>query len=90
MMSPGYNPHMRTTLTLDDDIAAKLQAESRRTGRSFRVVVNEALRHGLAGRKAAVRPAFKVIARDLGRMRPGLSRDSIADLLEEAEGPMHR
>jgi hypothetical protein len=27
---------MRTTLTLDEDVAAKLKAESRRAGRSFR------------------------------------------------------
>jgi hypothetical protein len=32
---------LRTTLTLDDDLAAKLKAESRRAGRSFRDVVNE-------------------------------------------------
>ena len=28
---------MRTTLTLDEDVAAKLKAESRKTGRPFRV-----------------------------------------------------
>jgi hypothetical protein len=27
---------MRTTLTLDEDIAERLQAESQRTGRSFK------------------------------------------------------
>lgn len=37
---------MRTTLTLDDDVAVKLRAAARR--RPFRVVVNEALRAGLA------------------------------------------
>jgi hypothetical protein len=34
---------MRTTLTLDDDVAAKLRAETRRSGRSFRDTVNETL-----------------------------------------------
>jgi hypothetical protein len=81
---------MRTTLTLDDDVAAKLQAESRRTGRSFRDVVNEVLRHGLVGRRATSRRPFKVAARDLGATRPGLNFDSIADLLEQVEGPLHR
>ena len=82
---------MRTTLTLDDDIAAKLHSESRRSGRPFRDVVNEALRHGLAGRKTLAKgPAFRVETRDLGRLRPGLSLDSVADLLEEVEGPLHR
>jgi hypothetical protein len=35
---------MRTTLTLDDDVATKLRAESQRSGHSFRDVVNETLR----------------------------------------------
>jgi len=30
-----------TTLTLDEDVAAKLKSEAQRTGRPFRVVVNE-------------------------------------------------
>jgi hypothetical protein len=82
---------MRTTLTLDDDIAAKLQAESRRTGRPFREVVNDTLRHGLVVRKPATsRQPFRVVARDLGATRPGLNFDSIADLLEHVEGPLHR
>ncbi len=37
---------MRTTLTLDDDIAAKLKAEARRSGRSFKAAVNDLLRLG--------------------------------------------
>ena len=32
---------MRTTLTLNDDVAAKLEAESRRAGRPFKEIVNE-------------------------------------------------
>lgn len=81
---------MRTTLTLDEDVAAKLKAEARRAGRPFRDVVNEALRRGLATRPAvAARKPFRVRARDLG-LKPGLSLDNIAELLEETEGPAHR
>ncbi|HYH45329.1 MAG TPA: DUF2191 domain-containing protein [Thermoanaerobaculia bacterium] len=80
---------MRTTLTLDDDVAAKLKAESRQAGRSFRDVVNETLRRGLAQRRAAPRP-FKVTARDLGNLRPGLSLDNVAELIEQLEGPLQR
>lgn len=58
---------MRTTLTLDDDVAAKLKAESHRTGRPFRDVVNDMLRRGLASQStASPRKPFKVKARDLG------------------------
>ena len=79
---------MRTTLTLDEDVAAKLKAESRRAGRPFRAIVNETLRRGLASQpSAARRRAFKVAARDLGGLKPGLALDNIAELLERIEGP---
>lgn len=81
---------MRTTLTLDDDVAAKLKAETRRSGRSFKETVNETLRRGLSTRAGAPsRRPFKVMARDLG-LRPGLSLDSVADLIEQTEGAKHR
>jgi hypothetical protein len=37
---------MRTTLTLEDDVAAKLKTEAQQTGRPFREIVNETLRRG--------------------------------------------
>jgi hypothetical protein len=82
---------MRTTLTLDDDVAAKLRTESQRAGRPFREIVNETLRRGLEGRRAtAQRRAFKIKARDLGKLKPGLSLDNIAELIEHVEGSLHR
>jgi hypothetical protein len=82
---------VRTTLTLDDDVAVKLKAESRRAGRPFRDVVNETLRRGLALRqRPGKRRPFKVKARDLGPLKPGLSLDNIAELIEQVEGPLHR
>jgi hypothetical protein len=64
---------MRTTLTLDDDVAAKLKTESLRAGRPFREIVDETLRRGLESRRAtAQRRAFKITARDLGNLKPGL------------------
>lgn len=82
---------MRTTLTLDDDVAAKLKSLSRRSGRAFRDVVNDMLRRGLARPTAAsAREPFTITARDLGRLRPGLNLDNIADLLEQVEGPLYR
>jgi hypothetical protein len=82
---------VRTTLTLDEDVAAKLKSLARRTGRAFRDVVNETLRRGLAdSRHPRARRAFRVEARDLGRRRPGLSLDNIGELLDQVEGPMHR
>jgi hypothetical protein len=81
----------RTTLTLDDDVAAKLKAEARRTGRTFRDTVNDALRRALTtARPTRGRPPFRVDARDFGEMAPGLSVDCAAELLERIEGPTHR
>lgn len=81
---------MRTTLTLDEDVAAKLKSLARRTGRAFREVVNDTLRRGLVGPPAAAaRQPFKVEAQDLGP-RAGLSMDNIAELLEQVEGPLHQ
>jgi hypothetical protein len=82
---------MRTTLTLDDDVAAKLKAEQSRAGLPFKEIVNETLRRGLASRRAAARrQAFRVAARDLGALKPGLSLDNIGDLVEQTEGSLHR
>jgi predicted transcriptional regulator len=82
---------MRTTLTLDDDVAAKLRALARRTGVAFRQVVNDTLRRGLAQpRPTVTRERFTVKARDLGRLRPGVSLDNVAQLIEQVEGPQHR
>jgi len=80
---------MRTTLTIDDDIVAKLNAEMRRSGKSFKETVNETLRNGLTVRKELKSAeSFKVRARALGTY-PGLNYDNIGELLEQIEEP-HR
>ena len=90
-MSIDYHQIMRTTLTLDDDVAAKLKAEMRRSGKTFKETVNEFLRLALNAKKERVsRKPFRVKARDLGRLRLGLSLDSVSDLLEQIEGPVNR
>jgi plasmid stability protein len=58
---------MRTTLTLDDDIAQQLQERARRSGESFKEVVNETLRRGLHGEKPVSRlPRFEVSPKACG------------------------
>jgi hypothetical protein len=80
---------VRTTLTLDDDVAAKLKAAVRRSGKPFRDVVNETLRRGLAVPRAARTP-FRIQPRSLGGVRPGIQVDNVGDLLEQIEGSRHR
>ena len=79
----------RTTLTLEDDVAQRLEAEARRTGMSLKHVVNDLLRRALATTRRPERRPFIVKARALG-LRAGLSYDSVGDLLESVEGPGHR
>jgi hypothetical protein len=80
----------RTTITLDEDVRAKLEAEVRRSGKSFKETINETLRVGLLSRhaKSNVKP-YKVRAKSLG-LRPGYSFDKPWDLIEEVEGPDYR
>jgi hypothetical protein len=76
---------------LDDDTAAKLKAEMRRSGKSMKETLNEALRRGFAPKRARgeTRP-FRIHARDLGQLKPGLNLDNVAELLEQLEGSLHR
>ena len=82
---------MRTTVTLDDDVAAKLQAEMRRQrSGTFKQIVNDVLRRGLLVRRelAASKP-FRVRARRMGKMQ-GLNYDNVGELLEYVEGAEHK
>ena len=90
MMPISKHHGMRTTLTLDEDVAAQLKSEMQRGGRSFKDTVNYFLRLGLHARErsAPVRP-FVVRARELNP-RPGFDFDNIAELIEQAEGPRYR
>ena len=82
---------MRTTLTLDEDVAEKIQAEMREKGASFKATVNAVLRRGLNVReKLREREPFRVHARDLGELQPGLDLDNIGELLEQLEGRSRR
>lgn len=51
---------MCTTLTLDDDLANALSRTARLSGRSFKGVVNEAIRLGLACGESG-RPAWMAL-----------------------------
>jgi hypothetical protein len=75
---------MRTTITLDDDLAAHLQRLARETGRPFKQVLNDALRAGLIPGPSNPHedPAFPTFA--LG-LRPGINLDHARHLAAELE-----
>ena len=78
---------MRTTLSLDDDVAALLEQVREATGSGLKEVVNTALREGLLGmvQPPASRIPFRTETVSLGRCYiPSL--DDVADVLASAEG----
>lgn len=71
-------------------MAAKLQAEARKTGRPFKETVNACLRAGLSLKKLAKTAAvFRVQSYDMGPRR-GVNLDKISTLLDDIEGADHR
>jgi len=77
---------VRTTLTIDDDVAALLKKEVRKSGQSFKQVVNHVLRQGLTAAKQPARKPFKVKPWNL--QLP--SFEKVEELLEFLEGPDYR
>ena len=94
MMSKHYHHDVpRTTLTLEPDVAARLKAEVQRTGLTFKDVVNDVLRRGLAMSQTttAREEPFRITARASGGLQPpftSLDKTSEAlDMLDEIEAP---
>ena len=78
-------PLMRTTLTIDSDVEQLLQREMRRTNRSMKTVVNDALRVGLGVRgKPRCVPIFKVEPHAFG-FKAGIDTDRLNQLVDEME-----
>ena len=77
--------YVRTTLTLDDDVAAQLREEAQRQQLPFRQVVNKVIRLGLrAGTPPGQRKPFRTDARYLG-LREGFDPDKLGQLVDEME-----
>ena len=80
---------MRTTLTIEDRIARDLKQIAHRSGKPFKVVVNETLQAGLAASQERPKPKrYRLRPASLGSVRPGIDLDkalTLADSLEDAE-----
>ncbi|HEX3392093.1 MAG TPA: hypothetical protein VHS55_05995 [Solirubrobacteraceae bacterium] len=74
---------MRTTVTLDQDVASKLRQVARERGVSFKAALNEALRTGLRGGSQAAR-RYRMPVRDMG-VRKGIDLDRALTLAAELE-----
>jgi plasmid stability protein len=84
---------MRTTVTLDDDLAIRLERHRTRHGESFKQALNEAVRAGLATleeeRADAVPQVSQTRPLPLGRRLVG-SIDNVGEVLAIAEGEDYR
>jgi Arc/MetJ family transcription regulator len=78
---------MRTTLTIDDDVAAMLEQLRKKRGTGLKDLVNEALRRGLRELETRPKPRapYQTRSADLGRVRIA-SIDNVGEVLAIAEG----
>ena len=78
---------MRTTLTLDSDVAKLIDDEVHRTRKTFKHVVNDALRRGLSSGGRMPIPPYRVKAH-VAKLAAGLDSgrmNALVDELEDAE-----
>ena len=81
---------MRTTLTLDEDVAERTKILATKLKKPFKAVLNEALRKGLdLVEKPQKRRNYRTIPHKMG-LREGLSIDNIQELLAQVEGENRR
>jgi hypothetical protein len=77
---------IRTTVTLDPDVAEQLKALARRQNVSFKAALNSAVRAGLAAERGGHRP-YQAPARPMG-LQPGVDLTHalrLADAIEDEE-----
>lgn len=81
---------MRTTLTLDKDVAARLEQAAKKRRLPFKTIVNDALRAGLSIiDKPVTNPVFQTVGFDLGASLVG-SLDDVHGVLARVEGEEHK
>ncbi len=77
---------MRTTLTLEDDLAAHVRKMVQESGKSFKTVINEPLRKGIAGERAkSAGQPYKLNPIDLGEVIGPENLDKALQLAADLE-----
>lgn len=85
-MSGCHDASMRTTVTLDPEVAEMLKQYAHRRRTSFKAALNELIRRGLSaqGNPGAKRPAF-VVRPHSGGFRPGVDPGKLNQLVDQLE-----
>lgn len=82
---------MRTTLTLDDEIAVGLKRiQKRHPEKSFKDIVNDVMKTGLAANGEIIQVPFKIRHLSDAKPKPGLNFDNINALISLVEGDFHK
>jgi hypothetical protein len=79
-----HDASMRTTLTLEPEVAEKLRAEALLGKRSFKDIVNQALRRGLGIDKTKPEKPFEIITFS-SEFQPGIDPGKLQQFLDEEE-----
>ena len=80
---------MRTTLTIEDDLAAKIEELRCRQGLSLKRVVNALLREGLRSQDRPPRAKKYRTKTHRLQMRPGFDAAKLNQLVDELEADAH-
>lgn len=76
---------MRTTLTLDEDVAEKAKILSHKLNRPFKQIINDALRYGLKEmEKPVIQKPYHTEPHKMG-LREGYNLDNIGELLSHID-----
>ena len=76
---------MRTTLTLDDDVATFLKEQCRLHGKPFKQMVNDILRRGMTPATGGAKvPEFRVVPNHSGLL-PGIDPQKLNQLYDQLE-----
>ena len=76
---------MRTTLTLDDDLADSLKEQARSQNKPFKRVVNDTLRRGMSpGSESPPMPRYRVVPNQSG-LAPGVDPMKLNQLNDQLE-----
>ena len=82
---------MRTTLTLEDEVILGIRRiQKKRPDASFKQIVNDLMKKGLASEGELKKVPFKVRPGHDTRPKPGLNYDKISSLISIAEGDFHK
>ncbi len=77
---------MRTTVTLEPDVAAKLKELAHRRRASFKETLNDVLRKGLSSQAGTREPPERyVVEAHAGGFRPGIDPSKLNQLVDELE-----